>query len=254
MKVTFLGVGEACDEQLPNTSIWVESGAGPSRSSIILDCGFTAPPQYWRICSDPDDLDAVWISHFHGDHYFGIPALLLRFWELKRSKPLALVGQPGVEEKVRQTMDLAYPGFLSKLAYALDFRTVVAGGEVSVAGRLWKTAAGGHGQSNLAVRIEDGQRSVFYSGDGTATEDTAMLAEGSDLLIHEAFRLNEPTPGHGTVEQCIDLARRARAHRLALVHVQREERRARHREIAEVIGRVPDIEVHLPGPGDILTL
>jgi ribonuclease BN (tRNA processing enzyme) len=254
MRVTFLGVGEACDEQLPNTSVWVESDAGSSRQSILLDCGFTVPPQYWRLCPDPNDLDALWISHFHGDHFFGIPALLLRFWELKRAKPLVVVGQRGIEEKVRQTMDLAYPDFLPKLTYPLDFRTAVAGEELSVAGHLWKAAAGGHGQPNLAVHIGDGKRSVFYSGDGTATDETALLAEGCDLLIHEAFRLDEPTPGHGTVVQCIELARRARAPRLALVHVQREERRARHREIMEVTGQVQDIEVHLPEPGDVLTV
>ncbi len=254
MRVTFLGVGEACDEQLPNTAIWVESGAGGSRKSFLLDCGFTAPPQYWRLCSDPNDLDALWISHFHGDHFFGVPALLLRFWELKRAKPLVVVGQSGVEEKVRQAMDLAYPNFLPKLTYALNFRTAVAGEELSVAGHFWKGAAGGHGQSNFAVRVGDGKRSVFYSGDGTATDDTVLLAEGCDLLIHEAFRLDESTPGHGTVVQCIELARRAGAHRLALVHVQREERRARHREIMEVIAQVRDIEVYLPEPGDALTL
>jgi ribonuclease BN (tRNA processing enzyme) len=81
-----------------------------------------------------------------------------------------------------------------------------------------------------------------------------MLAEGCDLMIHEAFRLDEPTPGHGTAVQCIEMARRARVRRLALVHVQREERRLRYREIMEAIGHVNDVDVYLPEPGDALTL
>lgn len=253
MKVTFLGVGEACDEQLPNTSIWLESEPGPLRWSILLDCGFTAPPQYWRQCSDPDDLDAVWISHFHGDHFFGIPALLLRFWELNRAKPLAIVGQPGTEEKVRRAMELAYPNFLAKLAYSLDFPIARVGEALSAAGHVWHTASSGHGQPNLAVRISDGQQSIFYSGDGMATEDTLQLAKGCDLMVHEAFRLDETTPGHGNVAQCIELARKARVPRLALVHMQRDERRGRYREIMGVVRGLRDFEVYLPEPGDVLS-
>ncbi len=95
MRVTFLGVGEACDERLPNTSLWVQSGVGDQRQSVMMDCGFTVPSLYWQQQSDPNDLDALWISHFHGDHFFGVPALLLRFWEMKRSKALAIVSQSG---------------------------------------------------------------------------------------------------------------------------------------------------------------
>lgn len=254
MKVTFLGVGEACDERLPNTSIWLVSGDGPSRRSILLDCGFTAPPQYWRECPDPDDLDAVWISHFHGDHFFGIPALLLRFWELKRTKPLAVVGQAGIEEKVHQAMELAYPNFLPKLAYPLEFHVAVPGNTLSVVGLSWKACASGHGQPNLSVRVGDGTRSIFYSGDGMPTDETLELASGSDLVIHEAFRLDEPTPGHGTVTQCIEFARKAHVSSLALVHMQRDERRDRYYEIINVIKHSLDPEVYLPEPGDELMI
>ena len=80
----------------------------------MLDCGFTVPSLYWQQTSDQDDLDALWISHFHGDHFFGVPALLLRLWEMKRSKPLAIVSQTGVERIVTQAMELAYPGFFAK--------------------------------------------------------------------------------------------------------------------------------------------
>jgi ribonuclease BN (tRNA processing enzyme) len=254
MQVTFLGVGEACDERLPNTSIWLESGEGSSRRFILLDCGFTVPPLYWRECSDPDDLDGVWISHFHGDHFFGLPALLLRFWEQKRSRPLAVVGQAGIEEKVCQAMELAYPGFMARLEYPLHFHVAATGAEFSAAGLSWKACASSHGQANFSVRVSDGECSVFYSGDGMPTEGTLDLALGCRLMIHEAFRLDQPTPGHGTVTQCIDFARRAGVPSLALVHLQRDERRDRYAEIVNVIKHCLDPEVYLPEPGDILTV
>lgn len=254
MRVAFLGVGEACDERLSNTTVWLRTGPDHPRRSILLDCGFTAPPLYWRQGVDPDDLDAVWISHFHGDHFFGLPALLLRMWEMKREKPLVVVGQEGIEGLAHQAMDLAYPSFRKKLMYPIVFAVAGAGGGREILGLDWRFAESTHGQRNLAVRIDDGKHRVFYSGDGQATAETLELAKGCNLIVHEAFRVDQPTPGHGTVRECIDLAREAGAHRLGLVHVQRDERRTRHEAILNVIDRVTDLHAMLPEPGDVVEL
>lgn len=254
MRVVFLGVGEACDERLPNISIWVQTQVDGKRKSVLLDCGFTVPPLYWRQTADPEDLDALWISHFHGDHFFGVPALLLRFWEMKREKPLALIGQTGIEELVHRAMDLAYPKFMEKLTYPVDFIRAEAGKNVEAVGLTWRFAENGHPQPDLAVRIEDGKRSIFYSGDGAPTEQTLALAKGSDLVIHEAFRLEQIIPGHGTMRKCVDFAREAGVGALALVHVQRDERRDRYSEIADFLDRIEDIHAILPEPDDELEL
>jgi len=255
MKVTFLGVGEACDETKPNTSIWVQTTAGDRTVSVMLDCGFTAPSLYWQRARDQEDLDALWISHFHGDHFFGVPALLLRFWEMKRQKPLVILGQTGIEALIRQAMELAYPRFMPKLMYPLNFITVEpADHPLDVVGLHWRFAENGHGQRDLAVRLEDGSRSVFYSGDGLPTQQTLALARGCDLVIHEAFRLDGTTPGHGTVLECIDFARKAGAQGLALVHLQRNERRERHGEILKCLEEVRDLHTSLPEPGDEIEL
>lgn len=254
MKVVFLGVGEACDERLPNTSLWVRTEVEGGRKSVLLDCGFTAPSLYWQQGVDQEDLDALWISHFHGDHFFGVPALLLRFWEMKRKKPLAVVGQAGTEKLVHQVMDLAYPSFMRKLTYPLEFIVARPEGEMHSVGLSWHFAENGHGQKDLAVRIDDGQRCVFYSGDGLATQATIALAHGCDLVIHEAFRVSRPTPGHGTIHECIDFARDAGVPSLALVHMQRDERRNRYEEIMRLLAQISDLRVMLPEPGDILEL
>jgi ribonuclease Z len=250
MKVKFLGVGEAFDETLSNTSIWVQNEAGGKRSSVLLDCGFTAPPPFWQHCADPDDLDALWISHFHGDHYFGVPALLTRFWETGRKKPLLILGQKGVDDTVLEAVALAYPSVRGKIAFDLEFAAIEPGQVVEAAGLTWRTALNGHSQRDLAVRIESNGKSVFYSGDGLPTLDTLALAHGSDLIIHEAFRLDLEMPTHGNIVKCIEFAREANARSLALVHIQRDERRERHDEILKVIGAIEDLRVFMPEPGD----
>lgn len=250
MKIKFIGVGEAFDEELPNTSIQVVVEESGIEHCILLDCGFTVPPCFWKSCPDAESLDAIWISHFHGDHFFGLPALFTRFREMNRRKPLLIIGQQGAAETVTQTFRLAYPSTVDKLGYELRFVSLEPGEVVSAAGVVWRSALNGHSRRDLAVRMEKGGKSVFYSGDGLWTDETLSLARGADLAIHEAFRIDAEFPGHATVSNCIDFARKANVRRLALVHIERNERRLRRGDILRMAAEVSDLEVFLPEPGD----
>jgi ribonuclease BN (tRNA processing enzyme) len=250
VRIRFIGVGEAFDEDLPNTSIWVRAGDERDESSILLDCGFTAPASFWKSCRDADDLDAIWISHFHGDHFFGLPALLSRFWEMKRTKPLLVLGQRGIDQIVPQTLELAYSSIVDRFTYDIRFLTVEPEDIVEAAGVTWRSAVNAHPQRDLAVRIEKGGKSLFYSGDGLSTDETLSLAHCADLVIHEAFRLDTDMPGHGNIRSCIEFARKANARALALVHIERHERRERREDILRVSAEVGDFEVFMPEPGD----
>jgi len=250
VRIKFIGVGEALDEDLPNTSIWIRAAENLNKSSILLDCGFRAPPPFWKSCPDADDLDAIWVSHFHGDHFFGLPAMLTRFREMKRTKPLLILGQRTINEIVPQVLKPAYSSIVDKLAYDMRFLTVEPGDVVEAAGATWRSAVNGHPQRDLAVRVEKGGKSVFYSGDGPSTEETLSLARAADLVIHEAYRLETIVPGHTSISNCIDFARKAKARSLALVHIQRQERREKREDILRVSAEVKDFEVLMPEPGD----
>ncbi|MBC8317021.1 MAG: MBL fold metallo-hydrolase [Desulfobulbaceae bacterium] len=250
MEICFLGVGEACDARQPNTSIHVKT-AGNER--ILLDCGFTVPHNYFALCDDPDELDAVWISHFHGDHFFGIPLLLLRFWQMGRSKPLQICGQAGIKEKIVQVMELAYPDFLRRLKFRLEIVELEPEGCMKTGSVLWKTAENVHSQRCLSVRIEDDSHSLFYSGDGKPTAKTLALASGCDLIIHESFWMNNVAPGHGNVKKSLEFAEKAKAKNLALVHVDRTERGEQYDRIVAAVQSV-SFNAFLPESGDIFYL
>ena len=59
IEVIFLGVGEAFDEALPNTSILLKFDQGASRVNLLLDCGPMAPPEFWKLKTPADSLDAI---------------------------------------------------------------------------------------------------------------------------------------------------------------------------------------------------
>jgi ribonuclease BN (tRNA processing enzyme) len=250
MEICFLGVGEACDSSQPNTSIHVKTTHG---STVLLDCGFTTPHRYFAMCESPDDLDVVWISHFHGDHFFGIPLLLLRFWEMGREKPLHICGQAGIREKVVQVMELAYPDFLRRLKFKLEIKEIEPENLVKIGSIIWRTAETVHSQRCLAVRIEDGRNSIFFSGDGKPTANTVRLAMGCNLVIHESFWFDKVAIGHGNVERCLEFAREVETENLALVHLERETRKNRYQQVSEALTDAP-CNGFLPESGDIFYL
>ena len=251
MKVHFLGVGEACDPERFNTSLLVLGGS--NEHYILLDCGFTTPHRYFADCSAPDLLDALWISHFHGDHFFGVPLLLLRFWEMGRTKPLLLVGPCGLQEKVEKALELAYPSFLGRLRYALQYREMADGGFLEAAGFLWQVAAMEHSQPCLALKLSAEGKSVFYSGDGRQTVASANLAKGCTLMVHEAYRISGQAANHGSLAECLDLARQAGCEKLAVVHVAHYEREREKIEILRLLRESGVPGVFLPEPGEMLS-
>jgi len=223
MRVEFLGVGEACDEALPNTSLLVQRSAD-SFQTLLLDCGFTVASQFLQKVPDPDQLDALWISHFHGDHTFGLPQLLLRFFEMGRTKPLTFIGQPGIDDWVINLMELSYPGLTPRFGFDLQWEVLTPDRTLDLGGVSLQAAPTDHSQPNLALRVESGGRSLFYSGDGGMTSSSRELAKHCSLAVHEAYSFEPRSGGHSSVLECLDLAARACVQALALVHIRRLER------------------------------
>ncbi len=256
MKVTFVGVGEACDERYPNTSILVETeDLDGGVKTILLDCGFSVPFHFWRYESDPNKLDGIWISHFHGDHFLGLPLLLLRFWEMKRSRPLLVVGQKGITSLVERAIELAYPGLSTRFTFELRFHEVVEGDSDVLLSLQWQYASTEHSQRNLSLSLGSTYGKLFYSGDGKPTSESTALASGSLLLIHEAFRLTDAVSGHGTVQGVIEMAYHAHASSLACVHIQRDVRRESEHAVRQLLARHnATFRTMLPLPGDVVTL
>ena len=251
-EVLFLGVGEACDPLYPNTSLLLKNKQG--QGLVLLDCGFTTPHRYFQYCSDREELQALWISHFHGDHFFGVPLLLLRFWEMGRRGSLAILGPSAVEEKICEAMDLAYPNFRARLNFPLHFQEIEPGHVYEAAGLTWVAAKIEHSEPALAIRVVDREKSLFYSGDGRPTPATLALAAGCDLAVHEAFRVSGDTPGHGNVQACIDFGQRSRVKKLALLHINRTERADRLTEIQAIIAETAAPQILLPESGSSIKL
>lgn len=251
MRIQFLGTGEAFDEEIPNTSLLITAG----ETTALLDVGFTAAPAFFRFVKTPRTLDAVFLTHLHGDHFFGLPFLLARFKEEGRTAPLAIFGPVGVETAVLACLDLAYPGLRAKLPFSLSISPLHPGDDLFFRDFTVKTAPTDHAALNLAHRFESDGKALFVSGDGAPTAASAFLAHGVNLLVHEAHGLDDAAPGHCSIRRATELFRESGAKRLALVHIGRDNLRRKEVLLSAAVSRMTvDAPVFFPQPGDAVVL
>lgn len=220
MDVTILGCGEAFDERFPNTSLLVRSHA-----TMLLDCGYSVPPQVWTHAPGAESIDLIYISHAHADHYFGVPALLGRLWEDGRSKPLTIVSQQSVIDQLRDLMEYGYRALARRFQFPIEYLSAEQGKTVEISGATFDFAATKHSVSNLAVRIRAEGKTVCYSGDGMFTNESRDLFRDADLLVHEAYFFDE-SPVHADIGRLLQMAAAQHVRQTALVHVQRDLRRS----------------------------
>ena len=112
--VTFLGTGDAFSAGGRHMAAYlIESPEG----SLLLDCGPTILASLNRHGLSAEPIDAVLLSHFHGDHFGGLPFLFLHYLYIEpRSRPLKIVGPPEVEDRVMDAFPRYVCGYRSGAA------------------------------------------------------------------------------------------------------------------------------------------
>lgn len=240
MKALVLGSGEAFDESYPNTSVLIES-----ETNLLLDCGFSVPPMLWR---SQARVDALYLTHAHADHFFGVPAIVARMCDDPRRDPLKIITQYDVWLRLGQVLELAYPGSEAKRTFPLEFVEATPGASIALRELTLTFAPTRHTISNLAIRVACGDRAICFSGDGAFTPQSQALYQGADLLFHEAYSF-ERKNSHSQLEDVVAMAVEAQVKRLALTHIERGVRK-NERARVEALRYDTGIAVLLPKGGE----
>jgi len=191
-------------------------------TTFLVDCGPTVLLQAQRLGMDLDTVDAVFLTHTHGDHALGLPFLLLNLQYMAgRSRPLSIVGPPGFEDYPDQALRIAFPDVHKKgIRFPIEVRTLSPeDGPVEIAGMTVQAFAMVHSVVVNGYRFErDGAR-LAVSGDTALCESLVDLAREADLLIVEYSSLQELPGGlHITLEELQAIKPRLTAKRIALIH------------------------------------
>lgn len=104
--VTLLGCGGT--QPLPGRALSCLALTVGGRS-LLIDCGegTQAAARRWGVSLFK--VDAVLLTHYHGDHIFGLPGLWQTMAALGRTEPLLMAGPPGLEQVVRAFLCVAGP-------------------------------------------------------------------------------------------------------------------------------------------------
>lgn len=230
LQVTFMGTGAAFStRRRTNVALLVQE----DDTRVVIECGPTILYQLDRAGSAVDQVRYLFISHRHGDHILGLPMFVLLHALGDGSGPLTVLGSGEVIQTARDLTRRVYPEVTERMDRIAWLEMPVdrsASVELAPSIKL-STLPTPHSLevSTLASRFdfERSGRSVVYSGDTSYTEELADLADGCDLLIHEANFCEALEPkvdpnnygGHSTVRQAAQTASRARCRVLALVHL-----------------------------------
>ena len=186
--LTFLGTGNFL---APPGRYW-NSFVAEGDLTVLVEPSPTALPNLRRAGYSVEQLDAIVISHFHPDHTFGWPFLLLEIVWHKRDpgRPLQVIGPPGVERFLEDMMRLGSVIDIQEASRALDIHYVEAStsGERQEAGSLGFRAVEVDHVPELACFgyiLEIGGRRLAYSGDTRPCPGLEALAAGSDTLVLE---------------------------------------------------------------------
>ncbi len=203
--------------------------AGPDRTTtmlaiehagylVLVDCGGDAIQRMVAGGLDPVALDAIVLTHEHPDHLSGYPLLLEKLWLMGRREPLDVYGP----EETLVKAETLFAVFDTRKWVGVPERRYHpvapdAGAPVADLGAFRVSATPvDHPVPTIGLRFESDDACLAYSCDTARCDAVVELARDAHVLIHEGT--GSLAGVHSSPEEAADVAARAGAGRLVLVH------------------------------------
>jgi ribonuclease BN (tRNA processing enzyme) len=220
MQLQIVGCGDALGSGGRLNTCFHVTGA---RVNFLIDCGASSLPALKRLAIARDAIDLILITHFHGDHFGGLPFLLLDAQFTRRTRPLVVAGPEGIETRLTQVMEALFE-HSSKTKQRFDLSVVALKPEETQAFGAAKVTPfpvvhGLSGGPFLAYRVEAEGRVIAYSADTEWTETLIPAARDADLFIAEAYYYDKVVKNHLNLKTLESHLAEIKPKRLILTHM-----------------------------------
>jgi ribonuclease BN (tRNA processing enzyme) len=220
MQLRFVGCGDALGSGGRYNTCFHVTGESVN---FLIDCGASSLPALKRLGIARDEIDLILITHFHGDHFAGLPFLLLDAQFTRRTRPLVIAGPEGIEMRLAQVMEALFE-HSSKTKQRFDLSVVPlkpeqtrSFGAVNVT--PFPVVHGESGGPFLAYRVEAEGRVIAYSADTEWTETLIPLARDAGLFIAEAYYFDKMVKNHLSLKTLEAHLPEIKPKRLVLTHM-----------------------------------
>jgi ribonuclease BN (tRNA processing enzyme) len=221
MNITILGSGDAFGSGGRfNSCLHVEA----SGERMLLDCGGSSLVALNKAGIERNGISTLLFTHFHGDHFGGLPAFLLDAQFVSRRKePLVIAGPLGVEHRALHALDADFPGAATN-AWRFPIRYVeitpespatLAGLDVTAFPMVHDERAG----PCQGYRLAHGGKVFAFSGDTAWTEALIPLAAGADVLLVECYTWDVKLANHLDYETLASHRAELKTARIVLTHM-----------------------------------
>ena len=220
MQLRFVGCGDALGSGGRFNTCFHVTG---ERANFLIDCGASSLVALKSHGIPREPIDVILITHFHGDHFAGLPFLLLDAQFTRRARPLVIAGPPGIETRLLQAMEALYE-HSSKTKQRFDLQVVALEAEQTrdfgtLKATPFSVVHGESGGPFFAYRIETEGRTITYSADTEWTETLVPAACGADLFICEAYYYDRIVKNHLSLKTLEEHLPRIAPKKLVLTHM-----------------------------------
>lgn len=171
---------------------------------ILIDCGATTLLKIQQFKVDISNLKCILITHFHGDHFSGIPFLLIYFkYILNRTDPIFIIGPEGIKTKFEQLIEINYPEL--QFPYSIEFIELNKRDSINFQEYKIKSYPITHKKESIGYQILDNHHSFAFTGDTILNQEVFDLLLNIDIGILELSLWKNPNleVAHVSLEELI---------------------------------------------------